>query len=106
MPTLMKNTFKAWIDRMRGGGPKLIVMGDVQVRTTGWHVVLTRRSPQGFNPDILLLDVSAQPPEGRAADKVTTIPLRYEELPPHHEYSEVTVVDGKDDVTIGVGSTQ
>lgn len=105
MPTILKNTFKAWIDRMPGAGPNLIVIGDVEVPTTGWHVVLTRRSPQGINPNILILDVSAQPPQGMAGQMITTIPLRYQERPPHHEYTQVTVVDGKDEVTVGVGST-
>jgi hypothetical protein len=43
MPILLKDTFEAWIDHMPGSGPKLIVIGDVQVPTTGWHVTLTRR---------------------------------------------------------------
>lgn len=106
MPILLKVTFKAWIDHMPGSDPKLIVIGDVQVPTTGWHVTLTRRSPQGFNPNILLLDVSAQQPKGMAGQMVTTIPLRYEERPPQREYTQVTVADGKDEVTICVGSTQ
>jgi hypothetical protein len=106
MPILLKDTFKAWIDRMPGAGPKLIVIGDVQVPTSGWHVWLTPRAPQGINPNILILDVSAQKPSGIVLQVITTIPLRYEEAPPHNEYTQVTIVDGKDEVTIGVGSTQ
>ena len=108
MPVLLKNTFKAWIDRMPGPSahPRLIVIGDVQVPTTGWHAWLTRHEPQGINPNILILDVNAQKPSGEAGQMVTTIPLRYEEHPPHHNYTQVTVRDGKDEVTVGVGSTQ
>jgi hypothetical protein len=108
MPTLLKNTFKAWIDRMPGPGaqPKLIVVGDVQVPTSGWHVWLERRVPQGINPDILVLDVKARKPGGIVLEVITTIPLRYEERPPQREYTQVTIVNGAESVTIGVGSTQ
>jgi hypothetical protein len=106
MPVLLKNTFKAWIDRMPGAPPRLIVTGDVQVPTSGWHAWLTKRSPRGINPNILILDVNAQKPSGVVLEVVTTIPLRYEETPPQHEYTQVTIVDGKDEVTVGVGSTQ
>ena len=83
MPTLLKGTFKAWIDRMPGPGakPKLIVVGDVQVPTSGWHVWLESRNPQGVNPQILILDVKAQPPSGIVLEVVTTIPVRFEEQP-------------------------
>jgi hypothetical protein len=106
MPTLLKNTFKAWIDRMPGSRPKLIVVGDVQVPTSGWHVWLSKHVPQGINPNILILDVNATKPSGIVLEVVTTIPLRYEESPPQHEYTQVTVLDGKDEVTVGVCSTQ
>ena len=105
MPTLLNDTFRAWIDHMPGSGPRLIVIGEMQVPTTGWHVRLTRRSPQGFNPKILILDVSAEKPHGMAGQMVTTIPLRYEEHPPQHDYTQVTIANGGDSVTIGVGHT-
>jgi hypothetical protein len=106
MPVLLKDTFKAWIDRMPGARPKLIAIGDVQVPTSGWHVWLTKRVPQGTNPNVLILDVNAQKPSGIVLEVVTKIPLRFQESPPQHEYTQVTIVDGKDEVTVGVGSTQ
>jgi hypothetical protein len=105
MPLLLKETFKAWIDHMPPGGPKLIVTGDVQVPTGGWQVTLTRRSPQGINPDILLLDVSAQAPNGMVTQVISIIPLRYQAGPPLHPYTQVTVSDGGDAVTIDVANT-
>src|SRR4051794_14391665 len=98
MPTLLKGTFKAWIDRMPGSGPKLIVIGDVQVPTTGWHVTLLRHSPQGINPTILILDVSAQQPTGMAGQMITVIPLLYDERPPQSDYAQVTIRDGKNEI--------
>ena len=105
MPLLLKETFKAWIDHMPPGGPKLIVVGKVQVNTGGWQVSLRRRVPQGINPNILILDVIAQAPGGIVTQVITDIPLRYEERPPLHEYTQVNVVDGKDEVTVEVGHT-
>jgi hypothetical protein len=102
---VLQNTFKAWIDNMPMGGPKLIVIGDVQVPTGGWRVWLAPAAPQGYNPDILILDIHATPPVGPAIDVVTTIPLRYEEAPPKHPYTGVTIRHGGE-FTIGVGHTQ
>src|ERR1700730_13576401 len=79
MPILLKNPFKAWIDHMPGARPRLIVIGDVQVPTSGWHVGRTKRSQQGINPNILMLDVNARKPSGLVLEVVTTVPLRYEE---------------------------
>lgn len=107
MPTILQDTFKAWIDRMPGGGPTLIVIGQIEVPTSGWHVGLARRSPQGINPNILILDVTAQPPHGMASQVITRIPVRYEERPPEREYKQVTIANGEEDrVTIDVGETQ
>ena len=64
MTVLLRNTFKAWIDRAPGAPPKLVMVGDVRVPTNGWHARLTKRSPQGINPKILILDVSALQPDG------------------------------------------
>lgn len=106
MPTLLKGTFKAWIDRMPGAGPKLIVIGDMEVPTGGWRVDLVRRSPQGINPNILILDVAAQPPRGIVTQVITVVPLRYEERPPQHDYTQVTIANGADEITADVGATQ
>jgi hypothetical protein len=106
MPILLKDTFKAWIDNMPGAPPTLIAIGDVQVPTSGWHVWLAKRPSQGINPNVLILDVNAQKPSGIVLEVITKIPLRYVESPPQHEYTQVTIIDGKDGVTVGVGSTQ
>jgi hypothetical protein len=41
-------------------------------------------------------------PSGIVLEVITTIPLRFEESPQQHEYTQVTVLDGKDEVTVGV----
>jgi hypothetical protein len=106
MPTLLKDTFSAWIDKMPPANPRLIVTGEVQVPTSGWKVKLVRKIPQGINPNILLLDVEATAPHGTVSQLVTTIPVRYEEGPPEHDYTDVTVFAGSDQVTVKVGTAK
>jgi hypothetical protein len=106
MTVLLRNTFKAWIDRAPGAPPKLVMVGDVRVPTNGWHARLTKRSPQGINPKILILDVSALQPDGAAQEeKITTIPLRYEESPPQDEYGQVMIATCKGEIVVHVGRT-
>ena len=107
MPKLLKDTFKAWIDKMPGPTAyKLIVTGDIEVPTAGWKATLVRTEPQGINPDILLLDVRAEKPDGHVIQVTQIISLRYEESPPKANYSQVTVFDGKDSVTVEVKTVQ
>jgi hypothetical protein len=106
MTILLRNTFKAWIDRPLGAPPRLIMVGDVRVPTDGWQARLTKRSPQGINPKILILDVNAQQPEGDATLEITTIPLRYEESPPQDEYGQVMIANGEGEIVVCVGRRQ
>jgi len=39
MTILLRNTFKAWIDRPPGAPPRLIMVGDVRVPTDGWQAL-------------------------------------------------------------------
>ncbi|PJG55396.1 hypothetical protein CVM73_10055 [Bradyrhizobium forestalis] len=105
MTVLLRNTFKAWIDRAPGAPPKLIMTGDVRVPTNGWRARLTKRSPQGINPKILILDVNAQEPSGEAPQEITTIPLRFEESPPQDEYGQVMIANGKGEIVVHIGRT-
>lgn len=102
MPRLLKDTFKAWINKMPGSKPTLFVIGEVEVPTTGWNVTMVRQEPQGINPKILLLVVHAVPPKGGAAQVIQQIPVRYEEAPPQLEYSQVTVSLESESVTVEV----
>jgi len=103
MTILLRNTFKAWIDRPPGAPPRLIMVGDVRVPTDGWQARLTKRSPQGINPKILILDVNVQQPEGDSTLEITTIPLRYEESPPQDEYGQVMIANGAGEIVVCVG---
>ncbi len=98
-----KESFKAWIDFMPGGPPKLIVIGEV---TTGpaIGVQLIKAVPQGINPNILILDIVLTPGTGRVSTPVPQ-PVRYEESPPANTYTDVTIRSGADSFTIPVGQT-
>jgi hypothetical protein len=105
MTVLLRDTFKAWIDRAPGGPPKLVMVGDVRVPTDGWQARLTKRSPQGINPKILILDVAAERPAGAAQEEITTIPLRYEESPPQDEYGQVMIATCRGEIVVSIGRT-
>jgi len=105
MTVLLRDTFKAWIDRAPGGLPKLVMVGDVRVPTDGWQARLTKRSPQGINPKILILDVAAEQPAGAAQQEITTIPLRYEESPPQDEYGQVMIATCRGEIVVSIGRT-
>jgi hypothetical protein len=104
VPVLLRDTFKAWIDCTPGAPPRLIMIGDVLVPTNGWQARLTKRSPQGINPKILILDVNAQDLGGEAQESITTIPLRYEESPPQDEYGQVMIANGRGEIVVRIAA--
>ncbi|MBR0951384.1 hypothetical protein [Bradyrhizobium canariense] len=105
MTVLLRDTFKAWIDRAPGAPPKLVMVGHLRVPSNGWQARLTKRSPQGINPKILILDVNAEQPAGAAQEEITTIPLRYEESPPQDEYGQVMIATGRGEIVVHIGRT-
>ncbi len=99
-------TFKAWIDRMPGHQPKLIVTGQAEVPTSGWTGSLVRAVPQGINPNILILDARLQKPSGIVSQVISQVDLRFEESPPANQYTQVTVRLDGDQVTVKVEIVQ
>lgn len=102
MPSVVKQSFKAWIDEMPGSQPRLIVTGEIEVPTTGWKVGMSRQVPQGINPKDLLLRVHAEPPQGPAGQIVLKLPLRYEEVAAPGQFTQVTALYEGESVTIDV----
>jgi hypothetical protein len=103
---IIKDSFKAWIDKQPVGPNKLIVIGEVEVPTGGWNVILSPASPQGINPNVIILEIKATPPSGNVIQVITTIPLRYEESPPKHPYTDATIRSPGDEFTIAVQQVQ
>jgi hypothetical protein len=102
MPSLLKQTFKAWLDEMPGSKPKLIVTGELEIPTTGWKGELKLHQPQGINKKILLLDAVTVPPSGPAGQMMGKLPLRYEQPAAPGEYTQVTILYEHDSVTVDV----
>jgi hypothetical protein len=78
-------------DFMPGHPAKLTVTGTCTFPTAGFKVELRRTQPQGINPLDLLLDKIVTPPRGPAADVVTDVEARYEEVT-NVKYKTVTIL--------------
>jgi hypothetical protein len=80
--TVLKDSFRAWIDNQPPGPKKLIVKGQIEVPTGGWTSSLNRVMPQGISPNVLILELKTVAPSGNVIQIVSTIDARYEEAPP------------------------
>jgi hypothetical protein len=96
--------FKAWIDKMPGANNTLHVKGSVTVPTSGWQATLSEASPQGTNPNILILEVKKVRPAGIVSEVISHIPVRYDK--PHSPgYTDVTIRGDGEEFTIPVTIT-
>ncbi|HYG33995.1 MAG TPA: hypothetical protein VEC99_04380 [Clostridia bacterium] len=66
-------------DFMPPGPAKLRVKGVIMMPTPGYRLNLTRATPQGINPAILLLNLDITPPTGIQPQVLTPTPVAYEE---------------------------
>lgn len=106
MPRLIKESARAWIDKMPGAGGPLIATVDVEVPSGGWSGSLRKAQPQGFNPNVLLLNVVLVKPSGEAASVMSTLKLRFEERPAALPYTQVQFNLDGDSVTADVEGPQ
>lgn len=106
MPKTLHETFKAWIDKQPGAGNPIHVTGMVEVPTGGWKGELLRATPDGINPQILLLDLTLTKPTGPATEVISKISVRYDETPARVEYTNVQIRADDGDFTIPVDTTQ
>lgn len=93
--------FKYCEDDMPGASHKLIVTGEVECPTTGWKVGLLEASPPGINPTVLILQITSEKPTGRAGNKITLMPVRFEKVSGDH-YKKITIRGGGPEFTIDV----
>jgi hypothetical protein len=70
---------EAWNNVMPGSGKAFHLIGKVTVNTGGWKAELVKRAPQGFNPQILMLDLKVTPPEGMVTQVITELEVRFSE---------------------------
>jgi hypothetical protein len=78
---------------------RLRVNGTCEMPTPGYTVTLSRASPQGINPRILLLHLHIEPPTGMVIQVITPTPVSYEEQTDFH-YESVSIIEAG--VTISV----
>ncbi|HJU40844.1 MAG TPA: hypothetical protein VJ724_14835, partial [Tahibacter sp.] len=70
----------AWINKMPPPPDDFHVVGEVEVPNPGIEALLTVRSPQGINPDILLLDLHLFQKPGVWPQVVTWVQARYDKV--------------------------
>jgi hypothetical protein len=73
------------------GPPALHVTGVCIMPTPGYTLTLRRAEPQGFNPKILLLTLTAEPPAEIVAQVLTLAEVVYEETTDQH-YDQVSIL--------------
>jgi hypothetical protein len=80
-------------DFMPPGPAHLTVRGKCTFPTPGYAVSLKKKTPQGINPSILILDKSVTSPSGPEPDIVTASVVTYDEVT-SQRYTEVQLSDG------------
>lgn len=84
------------------GPAELKVSCLVVTPTPGYTAKLVPAKPAGFNPRILLLNLEIMPPSGPQIELLTTIAVHYEEKPYRGDYTDVTILNGSQSVTVPV----
>lgn len=74
-----------------GGNRQLTVLGEVQVGGGNEEPVLTRATPQGINPTVLILDLSTRTTGDVGHDALLWLPARYEEAVEAGQYQQVEI---------------
>ena len=90
---------------MPGSEKAAHVIGKVSVNTGGWKAELVKRSPQGFNPQILMLDLKVTPPNGPAAQVLTELPVHYIEMGATFKQAQI-FCEGKEIANLPVKDAQ
>jgi hypothetical protein len=85
------SNWNAWLNIMPPPPDDFHVTGHVTVPNPGVHALLVKRSPQGFNPAILLLDMYLIQSPGVWPDVISTATARYDETPAIGRYTSVEV---------------
>jgi hypothetical protein len=98
---LVPGSLKAWIDQQPGSEPRLIVTAQATVEID-WKVEIVEAQPQGINPFVKVLKVVVQLPEGGHSNAIATRTLRYEEPLAKYAYTDATLHNGGQTVSVKV----
>lgn len=81
----------AWLNKMPPGPPSFHVTGVVHLPTPGYDARLVPASPQGRNPTELILDLQVKPLPGVWPQVITSVSVRYDQIPARVRYQSVLV---------------
>lgn len=81
----------AWINRMPPGPASLHVSGTLHMPHPGFEATLVPKSPQGFNPAILMMDLHVEELDGMWPQVLTDLPVSYVEDPYDGRYTQVHI---------------
>lgn len=87
----------AWVNRMPPGPGSFHVTGTVTMPTPGYDVALKPATPQGINPQELILDLIVTERPGTWPQVLTPMTVRYDQQPYEGNYSGVLVRIDEDD---------
>jgi hypothetical protein len=82
----------AWENRMPGGPRALHVTGDIVLPHAGFEVTLAPMTPQGFNPAILMLELTLAEQPGAHAQAIETRGVRYDVSPYGGGYTAISIL--------------
>jgi hypothetical protein len=85
--------WKAIQNELPPGPGTLTVTGECTTPTPGYEITLKEAAPQGFNHQILLLEMEVTPPKGIHPQHVTTTSTKFE-TKTSHKYTEVDIDHG------------
>lgn len=89
------HSWEAWNNLMPGAGKTIHVIGKVRVNSGGWTATLSKRVPQGINPEILLLDLKVTPPTGPVTAPVLDLPVEFSEKYTGEKFTKTQVFCGE-----------
>lgn len=90
-PPRINAEWAAWVNRMPPGPPSLHVSGTLHMPHPGFEATLMPKSPQGFNPAILMMDLHVKELDGMWPQVLTDLPVNYVEDPYDGRYTQVHI---------------
>ena len=89
------HSWEAWNNLMPGAEKTIHVVGKVHVTSGGWTARLSKRVPQGFNPEILLLELNVIPPTGIVIQPISDLPVEFSEKYTGGKFTKAQVFCGE-----------
>lgn len=92
-PAINTSNWNAWVDRQPPGPGSFHLTGIVELRHSGFEVTLEPANPQGFNPAILMMNLTVTELDGMHMQAIEARGVRYDISPYQGNlYKEVTIL--------------